>query len=200
MNNEDGRRLSGGFEAVSAGEDADNPYKFKWFMSLTRRKKGKQSNKENQSDFQGLPDTLTSGPSRRDQLEGPYPGPSIFYTLRKRFKRRFSRPRKSGSLPTFTVDTPSPSQPLPEADLDVPVIPPSGQESPPSSPGAESIPDRTSNIYVNMNEVRDKVMSSERLILAKYGWYWGPLSRNAAQKRLTSQINGSFLVRDSQTD
>uniref|UniRef100_A0A1B0CTE7 Putative suppressors of cytokine signaling n=1 Tax=Lutzomyia longipalpis TaxID=7200 RepID=A0A1B0CTE7_LUTLO len=215
MNNEKDRRLSGAFEAVSACDAAENPYKFKWFMSLTRRKKGKQCNKENQSDFVGLADTLPSGPSRRDPLEGPYPSTNIFYTLRKRFKRRFSRPRKSDSLPTFqlppqTLDTETPSHPLAEANISLhvesSVILRSDTAAVTNTPAdrttdnPESVPDRTSNIYVNMNEVRDKVMSNERLILAKYGWYWGPLSRNAAQKRLASQLNGSFLLRDSQTD
>lgn len=32
----------------------------------------------------------------------------------------------------------------------------------------------------------------------RYGWYWGPLSRHAAQRRLHGQPNGSFLVRNSQ--
>ncbi|XP_059613852.1 suppressor of cytokine signaling 6 [Phlebotomus argentipes] len=194
--NEGDRRLSGALE----GDDTDNPYKFKWFMSLTRRKKGKQCNKENQSDFEGLPEVLGDAPTRP---EAPYHSTNIFYTLRKRFKRRFSRSRKSYSLPTFEPGPLEPAlpRPAPEAAADTSVIAGSDTvSSPPEPEGAESLAERTSNIYVNMNEVRDKVMSNERLVLAKYGWYWGPLSRNAAQKRLTSQLNGSFLLRDSQTD
>ncbi|GAB0100266.1 suppressor of cytokine signaling 6 [Sergentomyia squamirostris] len=197
------RRLSDGFEGVPPPDDGENPYKFKWFASLTRRKKGKQCNKENQSDFEGLPDTLGGAVARMEQMEYPYRSNSIFYTLRKRFKRRFSRPRKSDSLPTTfhqpavePLSAPPATPPQPLAELDV-------EAAPVIRDGVENVDiegDRTSNIYVNMNEVRDKVMSNERTILTKYGWYWGPLSRNAAQKRLTSELNGSFLLRDSQTD
>lgn len=34
--------------------------------------------------------------------------------------------------------------------------------------------------------------------ICRYGWYWGPLSRHAAQRRLHGTPNGSFLVRNSQ--
>lgn len=34
----------------------------------------------------------------------------------------------------------------------------------------------------------------------RYTWYWGSLKRTAAQKLLTGKPNGSFLVRDSETD
>lgn len=33
--------------------------------------------------------------------------------------------------------------------------------------------------------------------LSKYGWYWGPLSRNGAEEKLESQLDGTFLVRNS---
>lgn len=64
----------------------------------------------------------------------------------------------------------------------------------------QSDDDRSTNIYVNMNEVRDKLMTIEKKQLERYCWYWGSLSRNSAQNKLTKEPNGSFLVRLSQTD
>ncbi|XP_034249358.1 suppressor of cytokine signaling 6-like [Thrips palmi] len=36
--------------------------------------------------------------------------------------------------------------------------------------------------------------------LSKYGWYWGPLTREKAEETLSNQPEGSFLVRDSGND
>lgn len=37
----------------------------------------------------------------------------------------------------------------------------------------------------------------ELLKLSKYGWYWGPISRDEADSKLTSEPDGAFLIRDS---
>lgn len=50
----------------------------------------------------------------------------------------------------------------------------------------------TNNIEYSMAEIRKELL--------QFGWYWGNLSQISAQKRLKSQPNGSFLVRDSQTE
>lgn len=34
----------------------------------------------------------------------------------------------------------------------------------------------------------------------QYGWYWGPISSEAAEKLLSNEPDGSFIVRDSSDD
>lgn len=34
-------------------------------------------------------------------------------------------------------------------------------------------------------------------LLFQYGWYWGPISGEAAEKILSNEPDGSFIVRDS---
>lgn len=40
-------------------------------------------------------------------------------------------------------------------------------------------------------------VTSELIKLSKCGWYWGPISRSEAEKRLENQSDGTFLVRNS---
>lgn len=37
-------------------------------------------------------------------------------------------------------------------------------------------------------------------LLFQYGWYWGPISGEAAEKILSNEPDGSFIVRDSSDD
>ena len=37
-------------------------------------------------------------------------------------------------------------------------------------------------------------------IFFQYGWYWGPISGEAAEKILSNEPDGSFIVRDSSDD
>ena len=38
------------------------------------------------------------------------------------------------------------------------------------------------------------------LSISQYGWYWGPISVKAAEKIITNEPDGSFIVRDSSDD
>lgn len=38
------------------------------------------------------------------------------------------------------------------------------------------------------------------MYIFQYGWYWGPISGEAAEKILSNEPDGSFIVRDSSDD
>ncbi|XP_041375894.1 uncharacterized protein LOC121388572 [Gigantopelta aegis] len=40
-------------------------------------------------------------------------------------------------------------------------------------------------------------LTQELFRLSKFGWYWGPITRNEAEEKLAHQSDGAFLVRDS---
>lgn len=51
-----------------------------------------------------------------------------------------------------------------------------------------------------MTSPTSRSLTCELLKLAKYGWYWGPISREEAEEKLQDLPDGAFLVRDSSAD
>lgn len=47
------------------------------------------------------------------------------------------------------------------------------------------------------SEINGQTLKNHIDNLAKYGWYWGPMSKEEAEEKLYAQPDGSFLVRDS---
>lgn len=45
-----------------------------------------------------------------------------------------------------------------------------------------------------------KVLQTNHEIFLQYGWYWGPICGEAAEKILSNEPDGSFIVRDSSDD
>lgn len=44
------------------------------------------------------------------------------------------------------------------------------------------------------NELQSQSISVHLIQLSKYGWYWGPITREQAEEKLSKQPDGSFLV------
>lgn len=182
-------------------------YRFKWFMSLSRK-----------------PNT------KSDELKSHHSSTSIsgvFLTLRKRFQKKmtsikikaYEPDRISGTnihhaesdrLPAYVSNHRSDdnfARLVTERYSQNPI-----RFSPPSFTALSS---RDSSSMIPQNAIKEGIsagstasgstninfmMEKVREDLLKYGWYWGKLSRSAAQKRLTRQDNGTFLVRDSETE
>lgn len=51
------------------------------------------------------------------------------------------------------------------------------------------------NLFVWLN-----LYSTFVSFIFQYGWYWGPISSEAAEKILSNEPDGSFIVRDSSDD
>ncbi|XP_076065582.1 uncharacterized protein LOC143039430 [Oratosquilla oratoria] len=52
----------------------------------------------------------------------------------------------------------------------------------------------------NLTTETKRSLAEELFNLAKFGWYWGPISRSKAEEKLADQPDGAFLVRDSSDD
>lgn len=55
-------------------------------------------------------------------------------------------------------------------------------------------------MYVCIIQLLKRSLVFILIIIFQYGWYWGPLSSEAAEKVLSNEPDGSFIVRDSSDD
>uniref|UniRef100_A0A182LWI8 Suppressor of cytokine signaling 6 n=1 Tax=Anopheles culicifacies TaxID=139723 RepID=A0A182LWI8_9DIPT len=241
---------------------ADGICRFNWFLSLRRKRSSSASTvvlaaapgKKNDNGGAGgaVKDELFT--SDENNHNSPHEGSSVFYTLRKRFQKKFTsvkvkafEPNVASSLGapanshTASVNTAScndtnrcngvqqdrvPSDangsdfarivierhaqnPIrfssPNANL--PVIMNSRDTEPNtvddnnSRPLSVTLASGTTTTTTDQSATAmDDMMAHMRIDLLQYGWYWGKLTRLAAQKRLAQKENGTFLVRDSQTE
>lgn len=194
---------------------SENMYRFKWFMSLSRKRSPKM-------------DESNENIGSSDNNSG------VFFTLRKRFQKKLTSIKvkayepelvsgaASGSMTESDRLASNSSSSFPSNNNDfarivierhslnpirfsapngnLPVI--SGRDVPAStSPMTLRItPIGAPSSGIDDSAHLDAMMEQMRIELLKYGWYWGKLTRAAAQKRLARQGNGTFLVRDSQTE
>lgn len=71
---------------------------------------------------------------------------------------------------------------------------PSPEETPPPEPPPLPVRDKEQGEQTSM----DFASSIEKV--KDYGWYWGPISGEAAERILSNEPDGSFIVRDSSDD
>ncbi|KAM7347335.1 suppressor of Cytokine Signaling at 16D isoform 1-T6 [Cochliomyia hominivorax] len=64
----------------------------------------------------------------------------------------------------------------------------------------ETTDDKSNDKEEKKNENRSFHFTSSIEKVKDYGWYWGPLSSEAAEKVLSNEPDGSFIVRDSSDD
>lgn len=111
--------------------------------------------------------------------------------------RYIHRPMAQIPLQTLDEEERLTSRPLPPIPCDPPV---------PSVPAqALSTPPHRHDDDVLYEHIQYKMLGSNGLSLdlrnlAKYGWYWGPITRVEAEERLAGAKDGTFLVRDSSDD
>ncbi|XP_063698438.1 suppressor of cytokine signaling 6 [Culicoides brevitarsis] len=110
---------------------------------------------------------------------------NIFYTIRRKLQKRYNTTRKVKA---------SESQHNNSVEEAARIV----LESDNVAPTVASSCDRAFGIFPRDDESPE--MRAIKKELAQYGWYWGNLKRTDAQKKLKGKENGSFLVRNSQTE
>lgn len=181
----------------------ENIYKFNgWFMSLSRKKNS--NNKENQlSNY----DTNSN---------------SVFYTLRKRIQKTFTASTRLNKVKAIEIDMPagvrlsanSSTNVSTEANDFARIV--MEMQNPiqlsstttdirnyPIPPVPSSSPSNELQSETSMNQDDqdlDLMMKNVRSALCRHGYYWGSASSKTAQQILGGKPNGSYLVRDSQTE
>ncbi|XP_052892265.1 suppressor of cytokine signaling 6 [Anopheles moucheti] len=234
---------------------ADGICRFNWFLSLRRKRSSSATtvvvatahSKKNDNSAGPVKDELFT--SDENNHNSQHEGGSVFYTLRKRFQKKFTsvkvkafEPNVASTLGTTTTtngntvnthcndtnrcngmaqdrlpaDTcgsdfarivierhaqnpirfSSPNANLPVIMNSRDTEPNTAEDGRPSLVDPSSVTAPTDQSAPDM----DNMMAQMRIDLLQYGWYWGKLTRLAAQKRLAQKVNGTFLVRDSQTE
>lgn len=144
--------------------------KFKWFSSLSRIK----------SDSQ----TSENGAANKKTV-------NIFYTIRRKLQKRYTTRKVKASEQQNYSSVESEGARIVLASE--PVLDCSN-----SSNVCDNNRLDTFGISDDPEETSEMVAIKKEL--AQYGWYWGNLNRTDAQKKLKGKDNGSFLVRNSQTE
>ncbi|EAT48774.1 AAEL000255-PA [Aedes aegypti] len=184
-------------------------YRFKWLMSLSR----KRSSEAEESSKEG---------SNAPSVKMTHQGNGMFFTLRKRFQNLTST-KVEACEPEFALDRGR--RPTAESsnkctvndfsrivlerhcenpitfsspNVNVPVISQSNDD--PTSVRVQDAISPLDPCCTTNPDNLETMMNNVRTDLLRYGWYWGKLTRSAAQKRLARQDNGTFLVRDSETE
>lgn len=192
-------------------KQSENAFRFKWFMSLSRKRTPKlHSSKESVNSAEKMPNANNNG---------------VFFTLRKQFRKKLTSIKVKAYEPDLV---PSDSDRLTDNSLTgnssdfarivierhsqnpirfsghLPVISGNSNDEPVNSTATTGFDNERAprcEITVDENATNlDSMMDQMRVKLLTYGWYWGKLTRSAAQKRLARKDNGTFLVRDSQTE
>lgn len=144
--------------------------KFKWFSSLSRLKNDQSSESNN------------GEPSKK--------AVNVFYTIRRKLQKRFNSTRKVKASDSYTnVENENTNRIVLESE---------SQQQLDSCKSNSLSDNRLVTFGISDEETPEMVAIKKEL--SQYGWYWGNLNRTAAQRKLKNKQNGSFLVRNSQTE
>uniref|UniRef100_A0A182NV28 Suppressor of cytokine signaling 6 n=1 Tax=Anopheles dirus TaxID=7168 RepID=A0A182NV28_9DIPT len=232
---------------------SDGVCRFNWFLSLRRKRSSAATvavASAHGKNTEGAAGTVKDGMFTSDENNhnSQHAGGSVFYTLRKRFQKKFTSVKVKafeanvvvGSMGTTASSngtsanisstesshcngtlrdhggsyvnsndfarivierhTQNPIR-FSSPNANLPVIMSSRDVEPNTAEDGNTPPVAASPTVANEDTPdMDDMMADMRFDLLQYGWYWGKLTRLAAQKRLAQQVNGTFLVRDSQTE
>nr|XP_018898009.1 PREDICTED: MATH and LRR domain-containing protein PFE0570w-like [Bemisia tabaci]XP_018898010.1 PREDICTED: MATH and LRR domain-containing protein PFE0570w-like [Bemisia tabaci] len=147
----------------------------------------------NNNNLDGFSDLQKNGVDGVKKLTQPPPSRSSFksslkQTLCNLFRlRKYSSPAESETQPTDTVLVVDVSKP------------PFQKRALPPVPGVSiTFPQPDIEKFNQQDSIMDFATNIEKV--KDYGWYWGPISGEAAEKILSNEPDGSFIVRDSSDD
>lgn len=109
---------------------------------------------------------------------------NVFYTIRRKIQKRFST-RKVKASSYSNIENESANRIV--------------LESEPLESSNSNLCDNRLETFATSDEETPEMVAIKKE-LSHYGWYWESLNRTGAQKKLKGKDNGSFLVRNSQTE